>query len=81
MKTANASKALEKWDDVVEPYRQRLWDEVVGRLPTPDLPANPRSRKINETAKWTMYEVKLDVWPDVFAWGYLLVPKGLQFSN
>ena len=40
--------------------------------------ANPRSRRWRETGKWTGYEVVLDVWPDVFAWGILLVPKDLQ---
>jgi hypothetical protein len=27
---------------------------------------------------WTGYEVMLDVYPDVFAWGYLLLPKDLK---
>ena len=40
--------------------------------------ANPRSRRWRETGKWTGYEVVLDVWPDVFAWGILLVPKDLE---
>ena len=35
-------------------------------------PADPRR------PKWTGYEVVLDVWPEVFAWGILLVPKDLK---
>ena len=27
---------------------------------------------------WTAYEVVLDVWPDVYAWGYLLLPKDIK---
>jgi dienelactone hydrolase len=30
------------------------------------------------SSKWTAYEVMLDVFPDVFVWGYLLVPKDLK---
>jgi hypothetical protein len=42
------------------------------------LPFNPRTRQIYDTEKWNGYEVALDVWPDVFAWGILLVPKDLK---
>jgi cephalosporin-C deacetylase-like acetyl esterase len=55
-----------------------FWDEVLGRFPKASLPVNPRSRKILDKTKWTGYEVVLDVWPDVFAWGVLLVPKDLK---
>ncbi|MEX2235289.1 MAG: dienelactone hydrolase family protein [Cyclobacteriaceae bacterium] len=58
-------------------HRQRFWD-VIGRLPTPSMPANPRVRTLQETEKWTSYEVMLDVWPEVFAWGILLIPKDIQ---
>lgn len=51
---------------------------MIGRLPAPSQPANPRTRQIYDEAKWTGYEVVLEVWPDVFAWGYLLLPKDLQ---
>ncbi|MEX1239244.1 MAG: dienelactone hydrolase family protein [Cyclobacteriaceae bacterium] len=58
-------------------HRQRFWD-VIGRLPTPSMPANPRVRLLQETEKWTSYEVMLDVWPEVFAWGILLIPRDMQ---
>ena len=51
---------------------------MIGKLPAANLPINPRSRQILETDKWTGYEVVLDVWKDVFAWGYLLVPKDIK---
>jgi len=59
-------------------FREHLHDEIMGRLDDPLLPPNPRSRRIYEEAKWTGYEVTLDVVPDVFAWGILLVPKGIK---
>ena len=55
-----------------------LWDDVLGRLPAATLPANARSRKIYDKEKWTGHDVVLDVWPDVFAWGVLLLPKDLK---
>jgi len=51
---------------------------VIGRLPPPSLPANPRTRLIYDEPKFRGYEVVLDVWPDVFAYGILLVPKDLR---
>jgi hypothetical protein len=51
---------------------------VLGRWTDPVLQFNPRTRKIFDTAKWTGYDVVLDVWADVFAWGVLLVPKDLK---
>jgi dienelactone hydrolase len=77
------------WETSCAPYKQILWEEVIGRLPSPALPINARSRRLNvptpnqtgspaKSPKWTGYEVVLDVYPDVFAWGVLLVPKDLK---
>jgi dienelactone hydrolase len=62
----------------VRPYRQYLWEEGFGKLDDPPLPPAPRSRQIYDTPKWAGYEVVLDVFPDVFAWGVLLVPKDIR---
>lgn len=51
---------------------------MIGRLPAATLPVNARSRLVKETDSWTCYEVVLDVYPDVYAWGYLLLPKDLK---
>ena len=59
-------------------YRAYLWTEVLGKFDEQYLPPNPRSRKIYDTEKWIGYEVVLDVWEDVFAWGILIVPKGIK---
>src|SRR6185437_13377673 len=58
--------------------RDLVWNEVIGRLPDPSVPANPRTRLIFDEPKYRGYEVMLDVWPDVFAYGILLVPKNIQ---
>ena len=70
--------AAAAWQEAVQPLRQYLRDEVIGRLPPPSLPPRARTRKIRDEARWTGYLVVLDVWPDVISWGYLLLPKDLQ---
>lgn len=70
--------AATDWPQATQPYRKALWDDVYGRLPDPSLPPNPRSRKLDQRAEYTLWEVQLDVWPDVFAWGYLLVPNDIK---
>ncbi|WP_298867371.1 hypothetical protein [uncultured Gimesia sp.] len=67
----------EEWAQKTKVYKKRLWKELTGKLPDPEMPLAVKSRKINETDKYTTYEIKFDVWPDVFAWGYLLIPKGI----
>lgn len=62
---------------IKEFHRDRFRD-VIGRLPLPSIPANTQARMLEKTEKWTSYEVKLDVWPDVFAWGILLVPNDIS---
>ncbi len=68
----------EEWAKGCQEFKENFWEEVIGRFPKASLPANPRARKIHDEPKWTGYEVVLDVWPEVFAWGYLLLPKDLQ---
>jgi hypothetical protein len=65
------------WKEQTDFYRAYFHAEVLGRFENPPLPPDPRSRKLRETEAWTEYEVTLDVWPDVFAWGHLLVPKDM----
>ena len=51
---------------------------MIGTLPEPTLPLNPRTRQVYDEPKWTGYEVVLDVYPDVIAYGILLLPKDLK---
>ncbi|MBI3974060.1 MAG: hypothetical protein HY332_22510 [Chloroflexi bacterium] len=71
------TSSLETWRKSCQAYRTYFWDEVIGRTPEPSVPPSPRTRLAYERPSWTRYEVTLDVWPDVFAYGILLVPKGL----
>jgi hypothetical protein len=70
--------SADEWAMMAAAQRSNLWDEVIGRFPKATEPANARSRKIYDKEKWTGYDVVLDVWPDVFAWGVLLLPKDLK---
>jgi dienelactone hydrolase len=70
--------SLESYTKSVEPYRAFFADEVIGRFDLPFLPPNVRSRRIYDEPKISGYEVVLDVFPDVFAYGILLWPKGIK---
>src|SRR5262249_55418423 len=67
----------ERWRESTKFYRDYIWEEVIGRLPNPSAAANPRTRQIYDTPAFRGYEVVLDVWPGVFAYGILLVPKNI----
>ena len=58
--------------------RKYLWEEVFGKFDDPLLPMNVRTRKVYDREKWVGYDVVLDVHPDVFAWGVLLLPRDLK---
>ncbi len=58
--------------------REYFWKSVIGRLPDPDVPMNPRTRLVRETETVAIYDVVLDVWDGVIAWGWLALPKNLD---
>ena len=70
--------SVDAWERSTSFYRNYIWDEVIGRLPDPDHPARPRTRVVYDNDTFTGYEVLLDVWEDVFAYGILLVPKDIR---
>lgn len=71
-------KSVPAFEQSTVAYRRFFYDEVVGRFDRPLLPPNPHSREVYDQEKWVGYEVTLDVFPDVIAYGLLLVPKDLQ---
>ncbi len=77
MKNLN-TKSPELFASSSEPYRKFFHEEVIGRFDQPPLPPRPRSRRIYENPRWTGYEVVLDVFPDVIAYGILLLPTDLK---
>ncbi len=72
------TSSLEKYRQTVEEYRKFFYDEVIGRFDLKPLEPNVRTRKAYDMPKWTGYEVVMDVFPDVIAYGVLLLPKDLK---
>jgi cephalosporin-C deacetylase-like acetyl esterase len=70
--------SLEAYESSSTKLREHFYENVIGRFDDAVLPFRPRSRLFQETDQWTGYEVVLDVFPDVFAYGLLLVPKGIK---
>ena len=72
------ARDADTWKKTTRRYRKYLHDQVIGRLPAPRVAPRPRSRLVYREKKYTGYEVVLDVYRDVFAYGILLVPKGIR---
>jgi len=70
--------SVEAYQKSTESYREIFRKEVIGEFDLPLLPFNAKSRKSWETDLWTGHEVVLDVFPDVMAYGVLLLPKDLK---
>lgn len=70
--------SLAAYERSTQVLREEFHNQVIGRFSLPPLPFQPRSRAVRETAGWIGYEVVLDVFPDVFAYGLLLVPKHIS---
>ena len=62
----------------VEKYREIFRDEVIGHFDDPLLPPDVRSRQVYDEPGYKGFEVVMDVFPDVIAYGILLVPKGIK---
>ncbi len=77
MKKLNLT-SMDTFKESVEYYRDFFRKQVIGDFDQPLLAANPRTRKAYESERWTGYEVVLDVWTDVIAYGILLVPNDLK---
>jgi dienelactone hydrolase len=72
------TKSLEKYQEVRKKYREIFAKDVIGQFDDKMLPPNPRTRKTYEGDGWTGYEVVLDVFPDVIAYGILCLPNDLK---
>ncbi|MFN0172412.1 MAG: alpha/beta hydrolase family protein [Bryobacteraceae bacterium] len=69
--------SVDTFRDSAKQIRRHFYDEVIGR-PPPSVPMNPRTRLSYRSERWNGYEVTLDVYPEVFAYGVLLLPKDLK---
>lgn len=70
--------SLDNFKQSIEPYRKHFEEETIGKFEDEFLPLNPRTRLAYETDKWKAYEVMLDVFPEVIAYGLLILPKDLK---
>ena len=70
--------SVEEWKEDSGSVRSKMHEELIGRLPKPTLPIQPRTRRIITDQHYDAYEVVLDVYPDVIASGILLLPKGIK---
>lgn len=70
--------SAEKFTRGAKTFREQFRDEAMGRFDEALSAPHPRTRRVKETDKWTAYDVVLDVYPEFFAWGILVVPKDLK---
>jgi dienelactone hydrolase len=59
-------------------YRKYFREEILGKFDDVMLSPHPRTQKIYDNERWTGYQVVLDVYPDLFAEGILLIPKDIK---
>tara|TARA_R110002049_G_scaffold4601_3_gene31771 strand:+ start:28867 stop:31218 length:2352 start_codon:yes stop_codon:yes gene_type:complete len=70
--------SIDAWTQSTQVHREAFYNQVIGRIPDPTIPLNPRSRRVASEAAFDTYEVALDVYPDVVAGGLLLLPSNLK---
>ena len=72
------TSSIPAYSSSIEPYRTFFADEVIGRFDLERTPPDVRSRRVYDEPKFTGYEVAMDVFNDVMAYGILLLPKGIK---
>ncbi len=70
--------SVDAWNESAESMRDQVYKELIGKLPVPTMPPEPRTRKIIHEKDYTGYEVVLNVYPEVIAAGVLLLPSNLR---
>jgi dienelactone hydrolase len=78
LRAAVGNSNADSWLTRSREPRREFWENVLGRFDSPQSEMNPRSRLIYDEPKWRGYDVVIDVWPGVYAWGILCVPKDLK---
>ena len=75
--------SLESFQETIEPYRKAFDEDVIGSFEedVKYFSLNPRSRKYQEGPKTVSYEVVLNVFEDVIAYGILTLPKQLDLKG
>jgi len=75
------TSSVAKFEASNEKYRRQFYEDAIGRFDKEVLPFNARSRKSHQSEKWVGHEVVLDVFPDVIAYGILLLPRDLKANE
>ncbi|MDZ4852892.1 MAG: prolyl oligopeptidase family serine peptidase [Pirellulaceae bacterium] len=80
----------EEWKKSQRKFRKEFDEQVIGKWEEPRLPLNPQSHPAVDSlgksitsseSKFKAWDVTLDVFPDVFAWGILLIPNDLKANE
>ena len=77
-KAVHPTSSVNEFTAAAQPFREKLWNGVLGKFDLPLIAAAPRTRLIQESEVWRAYDVVLDVVPNLFAWGILVVPRDLE---
>jgi dienelactone hydrolase len=77
-KRRHVTQSVDRFVEGAKPFRERFAAEGMGCFEEPLLAPNPQTRRILDTEKWTAYDVVLDVFDELFAWGVLVVPKDMR---
>jgi dienelactone hydrolase len=72
------TSTLSAYEKSVERYRTIFRKDIVGEFDRPLLPPDAKSRLLETTDHWTAWEIWLDVFQDVGAYGILLLPRDLK---
>ena len=75
------TSSIEAYEASIEPFRQEFREEVIGRFDLDLLPPNAHTRLIAESDKWKRYEVVVDVFDGLFAYGILTVPTDIKHQE
>ena len=70
--------SLAAYETSAASYREIFYRDIIGRFDDPLLPPNAQTRLAYDQETWKGYEVVLDVFPEVMAYGVLLLPKDLK---
>lgn len=68
----------QRWKETTKSQRDYIWNEIIGRLAAPNIRPIPRTRLIYDEPRFRGYDVMLDMWPNMFAYGILLCPKDIR---
>lgn len=70
--------SIEAYRESSKRYRDVFRNEIIGAFDTPLANPSPKARVAYENDRWTGYEIVLDVFDGVFAYGILLVPNDIE---